>query len=132
MGYRLLADLVLYVHFGFVLFVVAGLLLILAGGVLDWGWVRNRKFRIAHLLAIGVVVLQAWLGVLCPLTNLEMWARQRSGGETYAGGFVAHWVERLLYYEAPLWAFTVAYTAFGALVVAAWLLVRPDRRTVRR
>ena len=127
MVYRLLADLLLYIHFGFVLFVVAGLAAILAGGALGWSWVRNRTFRLLHLAAIGVVAAQAWLGVICPLTHLEMWARRRSGGEVYTGSFVAHWVDRLLYYDAPAWVFVVAYTAFGALVVAAWYLVRPTR-----
>jgi hypothetical protein len=125
MVYRLLADAVLLVHFAFVVFVVVGLVLILVGGAFGWDWVRRRSFRIAHLAAIGVVVLQSWLGVLCPLTTLEMWARGRSGGETYAGGFVAYWVEKVLYYDAPAWAFVVAYTLFGALVIAAWYVVKP-------
>ena len=131
MAYRLLADFVLLVHFAFVLFVVFGLALILAGGVCGWRWVRGRTFRVAHLLAIGVVVLQAWLGVLCPLTHLEAWARARAGEHVYSGSFVAHWVERLLYYEAPTWIFVVAYSVFGALVVAAWYLVRPEGGTRR-
>ena len=125
MGFRLLADLVRLLHFGFVLFVVVGLLLILAGGVAGWRWVRGRRFRIVHLAAIAVVALQAWLGVLCPLTILEAWLRRRAGAATYDGSFMAHWVGRWLYWEGPGWAFTLAYTMFGALVVAAWALVRP-------
>lgn len=130
----LLADLVLFLHVLFVAFVVGGLILILAGGVAGWRWVRNRRFRLAHLAAIGIVVAQAWLGVLCPLTTVEMALRERAGGETYAGSFIAHWLGELLYVEAPAWAFTAAYTAFGAVVVASWLWVRPagsDRRKTR-
>lgn len=128
MGYRLLADAVLLVHFAFVLFVGLGLALTLVGGVLGWRWVRNRAFRIGHLAAIGIVVLQSWLGVICPLTDLEMWARARAGERVYTGSFIAHWVERALYYDAPWWVFVVCYTAFGALVVAAWYWVRPQSR----
>jgi len=51
--------------------------------------------------------------------------RSRGGDAVYSGGFIAHWMETLLYYEAPLWAFTVCYTAFGLLVVASWIIVRP-------
>ena len=47
------------------------------GGALGWGWVRLRWFRITHLCAIGVVVIQSWLGVMCPLTTLEMALRPR-------------------------------------------------------
>lgn len=128
MVYPVLADFVLLVHFLFVLFVVLGLVLILIGGARGWPWVRNRAFRVAHLLAIGVVVLQSWLGVICPLTSIEMWARVRAGESAYSGNFIAHWMGRLLYYSAPEWVFVVAYAAFGALVVAGWYLVRPGRK----
>ena len=85
--YRLAADIVLYLHISFVIFVVAGLLLIIVGHFAGWQWIRNGWFRLAHLAAIGVVVLQAWLGVLCPLTILEMWLREKAGGAVYPGSF---------------------------------------------
>lgn len=71
------------------------------------------------------MVLQSWLGVLCPLTTWEMALRERAGEATYSGSFIAHWLAAQLYVEAPPWAFTVAYTAFGLLVLASWVLVRP-------
>lgn len=119
------ADVVLLLHVLFVAFVVFGLLLILLGGALSWSWVRNRRLRIAHLVGIGIVVLQSWLGVVCPLTTLEMLLRERAGQATYAGGFIAHWLEAVLYFSAPPWVFVMAYTVFGVLVAASWFLVRP-------
>ncbi len=92
--YRALADLVLTIHTGFILFVVVGLLVILCGGFLRWSWVRNPWFRAAHLAAIGIVVIQAWLGIICPLTTLEMYLRDQAGDETYDGTFVAHWLRK--------------------------------------
>ena len=128
------ADAVLILHVAFVLFVVAGLVLIFVGAAMGWRWVRSRAFRLAHLAAIGVVVAQAWLGVVCPLTTLEMALRARAGDAVYAGSFVAHWLHAALYWQAPAWVFTVAYTAFGAAVLASWFLVRPERagRLTRR
>jgi hypothetical protein len=123
--YLVAADAVLALHLLFVLFVIAGLVLVFAGGLAGWAWVRNRAFRIAHLAAIGVVVLQSWFGVICPLTTLEMWLRSRAGDATYAGSFIAHWLDALLYYQAPAWVFAICYTAFGGLVVASWFRVRP-------
>ncbi|MEE8306228.1 MAG: DUF2784 domain-containing protein, partial [Gammaproteobacteria bacterium] len=73
----------------------------------------------------GVVVLQAWLGVLCPLTRIEVVLRARAGEAVYSGSFIAYWVERLLYYDAPPWVFSSLYTVFGVLVIASWLWVRP-------
>jgi len=125
MPYRLAADLLLVLHVTFVVFVVAGLALILVGAGRGWVWIRNPWFRLAHLAAIAVVVLQAWLGRLCPLTVWEMALRAKAGDETYSGAFIAHWLQGLLYYEAPLWVFALAYTLFGALVVASWIRVRP-------
>lgn len=120
-----LADLVLLLHVLVVLFILGSLVLIVLGGMRGWHWVHNPWFRLGHLLAIGVVAAQAWLGMVCPLTTLEMALRMAAGERTYAGGFIAHWVGRLLYYQAPLWVFALVYTAFGTLVAGAWWLVRP-------
>jgi hypothetical protein len=119
------ADVLLVTHFTFVLFVVFGLVLILAGKLRRWDWVRNPWFRVLHLSAIGIVVLESWLRIVCPFTRWEMVLRQRAGEAGYSGSFIAHWLDRLLYYQAPEWVFTVCYTVFGALVVASWIWVRP-------
>jgi len=123
--YQLLADAVLLLHFGIVLFVVGGLALVIAGNMLNWPWVNSLWFRIAHAMAIGIVVAQAWLDEVCPLTTLESWLRVQAGSPSYSKSFVEHWVERLLFYEAPAWVFTLAYTVFGLLVVAAWWYFPP-------
>jgi hypothetical protein len=124
-AYRALADVVLIAHVAFVAFVVVGLLLILCGGFLGWKWIRNPWFRAAHLAAIGGVVLQAWLGIICPLTTLEMHLRDLAGDATYSGTFVAHWLQRLLFHEAPMWVFAVCYTLFALAVIGSWWKFRP-------
>jgi Protein of Unknown function (DUF2784) len=121
-----MADAVLLIHAGFVLFVVLGLALIIAGGARRWRWVRNPWFRIVHLAAIAIVVGESWLGFACPLTTIEMALRAQSGGPVYDESFIAHWVRTLLYYQAPPWVFTVAYSAFAACVIASWIAVRPQ------
>jgi hypothetical protein len=122
--YGLLADLILIVHFAFVLFVVLGFALILVGLLADWQWVRNRVFRISHMAAIGIVVLQAWLGQLCPLTIWENQLRRLAGQIPYSESFVQHWLHKVLFYQAEPWVFTATYSAFAALVVLVWLLGR--------
>lgn len=123
--YRFAADLLLLGHALFVAFVVLGLVFIFAGNWSNWSWVRNPYFRFAHLAAIVVVVVQSWIGVICPLTIWEMALRERAGDAVYAGSFIANWLDKLLYYQAPAWVFVVAYSLFGALVVVAWFRVRP-------
>jgi hypothetical protein len=124
--YQLLADAVLLLHFGIVLFVIGGLVLVVVGNMFaSWPWVNSLWFRLAHVLAIGVVVAQAWLGKVCPLTTLESWLRVQAGSPSYSKSFVEHWVQRLLFYEAPFWVFTLAYTVFGLLVLASWWYFPP-------
>ena len=118
-----LADLVLLAHFAFVLFVVGGLALIWLGAAAKWNWVRNRRFRIAHLAAIVVVAGEALAGVWCPLT---LWEAQLRGAQAEKS-FVAQWIHRVLFYEFPEWVFTAAYVLFALVVVASWRFVRPAR-----
>jgi hypothetical protein len=125
MAYLMLANAVLVLHVGVVLFIVLGLVLVLAGGARGWRWVRNAWFRAAHLLAIAVVVLQSWAGVMCPLTTLEHALRRRGGQVSYEGDFIAYWLGRLLFFEAPPWVFVSAYSAFGLLVVLGLVFVPP-------
>lgn len=120
-----LANAVLLVHVSFVAFVVFGLVLVYVGYFFDWHWVRNRMFRLLHLAAIGYVVVQSWLGLICPLTIVEMKLRASAGLDTYSGSFIQHWLQSLLYYSAPDWVFVVVYSFFGALVAFSWWLVRP-------
>lgn len=123
-----LADLILGLHAAFILFVVGGQILILAGWALGWTWPRHWVFRLLHLLAIGFVMLEAWFGVVCPLTILENILRTASGAATYENGFIRYWLQRLIFYTAPGWVFTLIYTVFAALVALTWLVYPPRRK----
>lgn len=122
---QFLADLILSAHVLVVLFVVGGLATVLIGGACGWSWVRNRRFRVIHLCLVGFIVLQTWLGQLCPLTVWEQDLRAIAGEAGHDLGFIEYWLARLLYVEAPWWAFVVAYSVFGALVVGSWWWLPP-------
>ena len=126
--HELLADGTLALHTAFVLFVVGGQLLIFAGWLRGWRWTRCLIFRWAHLGAIGFVLLEAWFGVPCPLTILENYFRAQAGQAIYETSFIGYWLSRLLYYSAPRWVFTAAYTAFSLLVVLTFIFYPPRRR----
>ena len=123
--YQLLGDAVLCLHVAIVAFVIGGLVVVILGNLLAWRWVNALWFRLAHLGAIGMVVAEAWFGVICPLTTLEMWLRAKAHETTYSGSFVEHWLQRILYYEAPPWVFTVVYSLFGLVVAATWWYFPP-------
>jgi hypothetical protein len=124
--YQFLANAVLLSHVGIVLFIIGGLLLTLLGAALRWQWVKNFWFRALHLVGIFYIVMEAWLGIVCPLTTLELWLRKQAGQTVYDGDFIAHWMSQIMFYDAPAWVFIAAYSGFAALVLLSWFLVRPS------
>ena len=128
MLYRVLADLVLIIHTSFIAFVVVGLVLIWVGYFRGWEWTRSWWFRAAHLVAIGYVVAQAFMGVTCPLTDLENALRSRAGQDPYGdAGFIAHWLHKLIFFSAPPWVFTLCYSLFALAVIGTMILAPPTR-----
>ena len=129
MAYSLLADLILFVHAGYVLFIIGGQILILVSWIKNWQWPRNFWFRIVHLTAIGFVMLETWVGLVCPLTTLENLFREKAGMATYEKSFIGEWVSRLLFYDAPVWVFTLVYTLFFLLVFFTLWLYPPHKKS---
>jgi len=82
-----MADLLLLVHAAFVLFVIAGGLLVLRWPGLSW----------VHLPAALWGAAIEFGGFICPLTPLENAWRRAAGGEAYEGGFIEHYVTAALY-----------------------------------
>jgi hypothetical protein len=125
--YHALADGVVIVHACYVAFVVFGQLAILAGWLLKWRWVRNLTFRIVHLAAILLVVLETWCGIVCPLTRWEDELREHAGETADRGDFIARWLHHILFYDFSPWVFTAAYSLLGAVVLLSLFLVPPRR-----
>jgi hypothetical protein len=89
-NYGRLAELVVVLHFCFVLFV-------LFGGVLALRW---PKVVWVHLPAAAWGALISFGGWVCPLTPLEKWLRRQGGAAGYEGGFVEHYILPVLYPRA--------------------------------
>lgn len=87
MIYRILADAVLILHLGFILFVVLGGLLVLRWPKLAW----------VHLPVAAYGVLIELIGWICPLTPLENRLRRLGGGAGFEGGFVEHYLVPIIY-----------------------------------
>jgi hypothetical protein len=118
MGYRLLADAVMLVHFTFLAFVVAG-------GLLAWRW---------PWVIWPHVILALWgfstivFSIRCPLTDVEDWARERGGRQPLSGtGFIDHYLENVVYPQRYTRAIQVLA---AAVVLFSWagLAVRHRRR----
>jgi len=127
--YQQLANAAMVLHLAIVAFVIGGLVLVVVGNWLKWPWVNTLWFRIVHLATIAMVVAESWFNLPCPVTVLESWLRSKAGETTYQQDFIEHWLQTILYIDAPAWAFDFAYTIFGLLVVAAWWYFPPRTRS---
>ena len=126
MNRSLLADLIVTIHFGYVLFVVGGLFIIALGGVLRWRFIRFFWLRVIHLAMILFVVFETVFGISCPLTDLEYELRVAAGQHNaVSGSFIARLIQQLIFYEFPPIVFIIAYCLFGMAVLLAWWLIPP-------
>lgn len=120
MVYRILADVVLVLHFGFVMWVVLGWLL-----VRRWRWLMWL-----HLPAAAWGVIIEFAGWPCPLTPLEQRLRELGGEAGFEGGFIEHYVGLLLY---PGWLDETVQIVLGVVVLLLnvggywWVFSRPRR-----
>jgi hypothetical protein len=118
----LLADIILIIHFLFVLFVVGSVPLIWLGARLEWRFVRNVRFRLAHLGAILFVSVESLAGIVCPLTLLEDSLRRASTDSS----FIQRWLHRILFYDVPEGVLTALYLMFALLVAITFKLIPPS------
>jgi len=123
MIWSLLADSLVILHFAFTAFVVFG-------GFLTWHWPR---VALAHLPALA---WGCWVEVshsICPLTPWENHLRQLGGEAGYSGGFLAHYLVRVLYPPALTWQiqWVLAGLLLGINAVAYGVLRIRLRRAAR-
>ncbi|MBS1241549.1 MAG: hypothetical protein H6R40_976 [Gemmatimonadetes bacterium] len=104
MGFRLLADLIVVLHAAFVLFVVAGAVLVAK-------WPRLMP---GHLACVAWGVYTEFTGTVCPLTPLENHLRLLAGQSGYAGGFIEHYLIPVIY---PAGLTPTIQVALGALAL---------------
>ncbi len=120
MGYRVLAEVTMAVHFAYLVYVALG-------GFLAWLWPRAIWPHLAAALwGFATVVF----GLICPLTYVEDWARERAGQQGLPpSGFIDHYIEGVIYpqrYAGLIQAVVIV------AVVLSWLGAYARRRALRR
>jgi hypothetical protein len=113
MLYGFLADLVVVVHVAFILFVAVG-------GLLALRWPR---LLMIHGPAVVYAAAIITIGFECPLTDLEKYFRRLAGQSPYAGGFIKHYLNNVIY-PGSLTPYLRAVAAACIVVAYAVLLVR--------
>jgi hypothetical protein len=122
-GYRLLATLVLILHFGYLAYVVLG-------GFLAWRWPRTGWSHAAAVAWAATIVAADLLagGITCPLTYAEDWARRRAGDAPLTTGFIDRYLEGVVYPERYA---TLAQAIVAAVVLGSWAGFAARRRGAR-
>lgn len=82
-----MADLIVLLHFAFVVFVVLG-------GLLALRWPRVIWIHVPVVIWGALIEFTGWI---CPLTPLEIRLREASGEAGYRGDFIAHYILPALY-----------------------------------
>lgn len=114
-AYRILADAVVVVHFGFVVFVAVG-------GLLAWRWPRMLWLQVpAVVWGVGIVTV----GYECPLTPLERYLRRLGGDDPPDTGFIDRYVEGVIY---PAEYTPVLRAIAAVLIVVGWTGALVKRR----
>ena len=125
--YLLAADLVLLAHFAFVAFVVIGFVFIWIGHFAKIKFSRNAKFRICHVLAMGMVLCESLVGMICSLTEWENALRIKGGaGQVYETGFMKEWVHKIMFFDFSERTFVIIYLSFFALILLTFRIVPPE------
>jgi hypothetical protein len=127
MGYKIIADILVVLHFIWIIFMLLGFFLTIYGffweKFFDW-WL----FRTLHLSGILFVGVLTALKRFCPLTILENISRGRYNPETaYPGSFIVHYIGKLVYPDVNqtlLRAGTVFVAAFTLVV----FILRPPSK----
>jgi hypothetical protein len=117
---RLLADALVVLHLGFIVFVVAG------------GFAALRWPRIAwlHLPAVAWAIVVEATATICPLTPIENHWRRQAGDAGYPGGFVEHYLIPIVYPAGltPRGQLALAF-AVAAINLVVYVIVLRRRRT---
>jgi hypothetical protein len=110
MLYKIFADIVVLIHFLWIVFLFLGAV---------WG-VKNKVIRVIHLSGLFFAILIQVFGWYCPLTHLEFWLRSKHDPAlVYVGSFIVHYAEKVVYLElsqATIFIFTIFLCVFNAWV----------------
>ena len=127
MSYRLLADLIVVVHFAWILFMLVGFILTLRG-FFHKEFFERWLSRTLHLFGIAYVSILAMMGKYCPLTIWENTLRAKYDPSlTYAGSFMIHYIEKLVYPDINPLIIRIP-TTFIAVFTVVIFIIRPPAK----
>jgi hypothetical protein len=120
-----LADAILWLHVGIIVFNLFGLVAVPVGAARGWAFVRVFWWRALHVALLAVVALQALFGRACLLTIWQNDLLQRAGAPAMPQPLIERWVARAIYWPLPFWTFIALYVAVFIYALLLWKFVPP-------
>ncbi len=116
MLYKVLADITVGIHFLWILFLIFGALL----------GVRSKAIRVIHIFGLAFAFILQIFSWYCPLTYLEVWLRAlHDPGSSYAGSFIIHYLEKIVYLEISQTVLFVMTICVGGITL--WVYWRKPK-----
>ena len=116
------SEIVLLFHFCIFLFMVLGFFLIPLGYNQKWEWVKNRYYRLIHLILMGIIFIETILGFMCPLTILENFLRN----DIEIDNKITQIIHQIMYWNLPTYQFIILYLLSLLYLIFLWFFFKPD------
>ena len=118
----LFSEIVLLFHFCIFLFMVLSFFLIPLGYHKKWEWVKNRYYRLIHLILMGIIFIETILGFMCPLTILEDFLRN----DIEINNKITQIIHQVMYWDLPTNQFIILYLLSLLYLIFLWFFFKPD------
>ncbi len=118
----LFSEIVLLFHFCIFLFIILSFILIPLGYYQKWEWVKNKYYRLIHLVLMGIVFIETILGFMCPLTILENFLRN----DIEINNKITQFIHQIMYWNLPTYQFIILYLLSLFYLIYLWFFFKPD------
>ena len=118
----LFSEIVLLFHFCIFLFMIISFFLIPLVYYQKWKWVKNKYYRLIHLILMGIIFIETILGFMCPLTVLENFLRNN----IEINNKITQIIHQVMYWNLPTYQFTILYLLSLLYLIFLWFFFKPD------
>ena len=115
-------EIVLFFHFFIFLFITFSFFLIPFGYFQKWEWVKNKYYRLIHLVLMGIILIETILGFMCPLTILENFLRNNIEVDNN----LTQIIHQIMYWNLPNYQFIILYILSFSYLIFLWFFFKPN------
>ena len=116
------SEIVLLFHFCIFLFMILSFFLIPLGYYKKWKWVKNKYYRLIHLVLMGIILIETILGFMCPLTMLENFLRNN----IEINNKITQIIHQIMYWDLSTYQFIILYLLSLLYLIFLWFFFKPD------